>query len=155
MANKELVNWEAREYIIREKNTGWWIGFAIVVAALGTIAVLMKQYLFLVVIVLAAVALILHITRKPRTLHYSLSKDGLSEGNNLYTFDQFKSFGIVDDGKNHYSLVLVPKKRFGMRVIVFFPESEGEQIVDMFGARLPMEPVKSDLLDKLVRWLRI
>jgi hypothetical protein len=155
MAKKDLVNWEAREYIVRERNTGWWIGFVLVVIALSAVAILMKQYLFLAVIVLAAVALVLHITRKPRTLHYSLSKDGLSEGNNLYTFDQFKSFGIVDDGKSHYSLVLVPKKRFGMRVTVFFPESEGEQIVDMFGARLPMEPVKSDLLDQLVRWLRI
>lgn len=155
MAKKELVNWEAREYIVHERNVGWWIGFAIVVIALGVVAVLLKQFLFLAVIILAAIALILHITRKPRTLHYSLSKDGLSEGNNLYTFDQFKSFGVVDDGKNHYSLVLVPKKRFGMRVAVFFPESEGEQIVDMFGARLPMEPVKSDMLDKLVRWLRI
>ena len=155
MAKKDLVNWEAREYIVRERNTGWWIGFVLVVIALSAVAILMKQYLFLAVIVLAAVALVLHITRKPRTLHYSLSKDGLSEGNNLYTFDQFKSFGIVDDGKSHYSLVLVPKKRFGMRVTVLFPESEGEQIVDMFGARLPMEPVKSDLLDQLVRWLRI
>ncbi len=42
-----------------------------------------------------------------------------------------------------------------MRVTVFFPETEGEQIVDIFGARLPMEPVKLDLMDKLVRWLRI
>ena len=34
MAKKELVNWEAREYIVREKNTGWWIGFAVVVVAM-------------------------------------------------------------------------------------------------------------------------
>ena len=38
---------------------------------------------------------------------------------------------------------------------VFFPETEGEQIVDFFGERLPMEEVKLDLIDKLVRWLRI
>ena len=31
----------------------------------------------------------------------------------------------------------------------------GEQIVDFFGERLPMEEVKLDLIDKLVRWLRI
>jgi hypothetical protein len=38
---------------------------------------------------------------------------------------------------------------------VYFPEAEGEQIVDFFGERLPMEEVKLDFLDKLVRWLRI
>ena len=154
MAKKELVNWEAREYIVREKNTGWWIGFAVVVVALCVVAILIGQWLFLAVIVLAAISLALHVTRKPRTLHYSLSKDGLSEGNNLYAFGDFRSFGILSEN-NHYSLVLTPKKRFGMRVTVFFPETEGEQIVDIFGARLPMEPVKLDLMDKLVRWLRI
>lgn len=154
MAKKELVNWEAREYIVREKHTGWWIGFAVVVLVLCVVAILLQQWLFLVVVILAAISLTLHVTRKPRTLHYSLSKDGLSEGNNLYSFDEFKSFGILNEN-NHYSLVLVPKKRFGMRVTVFFPESEGEQIVDMFGERLPMEPVKLDFMDNLVRWLRI
>ena len=49
----------------------------------------------------------------------------------------------------------MPKRRFGTRVTVYFPESQGEQIVDMFGERLPMEQVKLDVLDKLVRFLRI
>lgn len=154
MAKDELINWEAREYIVQERNVGWWVGFALVVLVLAAIALFMKLYSFLVVIVVAAIALVVYVTREPRTLHYSLSKDGLSEGNNLYAFDEFKSFGILNED-NHYSLVLMPKKRFAMRVTVFFPEAEGEQIVDMFGARLPMEPVKLDLLDKMVRWLRI
>ena len=51
--------------------------------------------------------------------------------------------------------MLIPRKRFGARVTVYFPEAQGEQIVDMFGERLPMEQVKLDVLDKLVRFLRI
>ena len=65
-----------------------------------------------------------------------------------------KSFGVLNE-ENHYSIVLIPKQRFGARMTVFFPETEGEQIVDFFGERLPMEEVKLDLIDKLVRWLRI
>jgi hypothetical protein len=38
---------------------------------------------------------------------------------------------------------------------VYFPEAQGEEIVDAFGARLPMEPVEMDLLDKLIKFLRI
>jgi hypothetical protein len=38
---------------------------------------------------------------------------------------------------------------------VYFPEKQGEEIVDMFGLRLPMEEVKLDMIDKLVRLLRI
>jgi len=154
MADKIIVNWEAREFVEHKKNGGWYICFALVVAGLCTLAFFLKQWTFLALVIVAAITLIVYIMRPPRMLHYSLSDKGLSEGNNLYAFDQFKSFGVLRED-NHYCIMLVPKKRFGASVRVYFPEAEGEQIVDVFGARLPMEPVKLDMLDKLVRLLRI
>lgn len=154
MASKTIVNWEAREHIEYKKNAGWYVGLALVVIALGALAVFIKQWSFLLLVVVAAIALLTYTLRKPRMLHYSLSDKGLSEGNNLYSFDKFRAFGVLNEN-NHYCIVLVPKARFATRVRVYFPETEGEQIVDIFGARLPMEPVKLDMLDKLVRFLRI
>lgn len=154
MANKTIVNWEAKEYVEYKKNAGWYICLAVVTLILCGLAIWLKQYSFLALIVVAVIALLTYVLRAPRTLHYSLSSKGLSEGNNLYAFDQFKSFGVLNDN-NHYSIVLIPKKRFAPRMFVGFPESEGEQIVDIFGGRLPMEPVKLDAIDQLIRWLRI
>ncbi len=154
MAKKTLVNWEAREYIEYKKNTGWYVGLAVVTVVLCAIAIWLQQWTFLLLIIVAVIALLTYTMRSPRLLHYSLSEKGLSEGNNLYLFSDFRSFGVLSEN-NHYSIVLMPKKRFGTRVVVYFPETEGEQIVDVFGARLPMEPVKLDLLDRLVRFLRI
>ena len=114
----------------------------------------MQQWKFLLLIIVAVIALLTYTMRSPRLLHYSLSDKGLSEGNNLYLFNDFRSFGILNEN-NHYSIILMPRKRFGARVVVYFPEAEGEQIVDVFGSKLPMEPVKLDLLDKLVRFLSI
>ena len=154
MANKTLVNWEAREYIEYKKNTGWYIGLAAITIGLCAVAIFMQQWTFLLLIVVAVVALLTYTLRSPRLLHYSLTDKGLSEGNNLYVFSDFRSFGVLNEN-NHYSIVLMPKKRFGSRVTVYFPEAEGEQFVDVFGAHLPMEPVKLDLLDRLVKFLRI
>ncbi len=154
MANKTIVNWEAREYIEYKKNGGWYFGLFLVVAALCALAVFLQQWTFLALVIVAAIALLTYTVRPPRMLHYSLSDKGLSEGNNLHPFSQFKSFGVLNEN-NHYCIVLVPTKRFGTRMRVYFPETEGEQIVDVFGARLPMEPVKLDMLDRLVRFLRI
>ena len=148
------MNWEAREYIEYKKNTGWYIGLAAITIGLCAVAIFMQQWTFLLLIVVAVVALLTYTLRSPRLLHYSLTDKGLSEGNNLYVFSDFRSFGVLNEN-NHYSIVLMPKKRFGSRVTVYFPEAEGEQIVDVFGAHLPMEPVKLDLLDRLVKFLRI
>ena len=154
MASKTIINWQAKEYIERKKTGGWYIGLAVVTAGLVALSIWLQYYSFLAVIVAAVIALIVYITRAPRTLTYSLTEDGISEGNNLHPFDKFKSFGIFNED-NHYSIILIPKARFGTRMTVYFPEAEGEQIVDFFGERLPMEEVHLDLVDKLVRWLRI
>jgi hypothetical protein len=122
--------------------------------ALVAISVLLQWWTFTILVVLSAIALIIYSVRPPRTLHYSLTSKGLSEGNNLYSYDDFRSFGVLNDDGN-YAIVLTPRKRFSPRVMVFFPKESGEKIVDAFGARLPMEEVQLDFLDKIVKKLRI
>ena len=147
------MNWEAEEYIQRDKNTGWYIGFAAVTLALVVVSVLLKWWTFTALVVLSAVAIMIYSMRPPRKIHYSLSSKGISEGNNLYNFEDFKSFGVLQDEKN-FAIVLTPRKRFSPRVTIYFPEGKGEEIVDGFGGRLPMEEVRLDFLDKLVKFLR-
>ena len=87
-------------------------------------------------------------------LHYELDNDGLTEGAKKYNYADYRAFGVMAEGQ-HFSIVLIPRKRFSPRVTVYFPEQSGEAIVDAFGARLPMEEVKLDFLDRIVRFLRI
>lgn len=151
---KDVITWEAEEYIVREKNTWWYVGLVAVSLVLVGLAVLAQAWTFLAVIVLSVVALLVYTLRPPRMLQYTLTNKGLSEGEKLYDYSEFKAFGILREG-NHFAIVLTPRKRFSPRVTVFFPQSQGEEIVDAFGARLPMEEVKLDLLDKLIKFLRI
>ena len=155
MAKKiENVNWDAREYIPRDKNVGWYVGLVIVCLALIFVAVWLSWWTFIILIVLSGIALVIYSVRPPRVLHYSLSNKGLTEGSNLYKYEDFKSFGMLQDG-DKFAIILTPRKRFAPGVKVYFPEEQGEKIVDAFGARLPMEEVKLDFLDKVVNFLRI
>ena len=153
-SSNEIINWDAREYIPRDKNTGWYVGLAVVSLALCGVGIWLKAITFVLLIVVSVVALILYSIRPPRVLHYSLSDKGLSEGNKLYAYEDYKSFGVLKEDEN-FAIVLTPRKRFGLGVTVYFSQKDGEKIVDAFGARLPMEEVKMDLLDKLVKILRI
>ena len=152
--SKEIVNWDAKEYVQRDKNVGWYVGLVIVTIILIAISVLLQWWTFTALIVLSALALIVYSVRPPRELHYSLSNKGLSEGNRLYDYTEYKSFGVLNESGT-FAIVLTPRKRFSPRVTVYFPEERGEEIVDAFGARLPMEEVKQDFLDKLLKFLRI
>jgi len=102
-----------------------------------------------------AVAIVIYIRRPPRTLTYALSPaQGLYVGETLYNFNDFKAFGLIKDGE-HHSIMLIPRKRFSPGVSVYFPEEAGERIVDILGQRLPMETLKLDIVDLVVRKLRL
>ena len=153
MANK-VINWQAEEYVAREKNAGWYILLVLIAGLFSAAAIYFQQWTFLVLIIVAVIALIVYSLRTPRMIHYSLTDKGVSEGNKLHEFGNFKSFGVlIEDG--HCSIVLTPKQRFAPRETIYFHQTQGEEIVDAFGAKLPMEEVKLDFLDKIVRFLRI
>lgn len=150
------VSWTAHEYIHLEKGGMWYVLFVLV--ALGLIAVdvfLLRSYTFSALVVVMSIALIIYSRRPPRNLQYTLSlKQGLYVGEKLYSFNDFKEFGIIKDGDNH-SIMLIPAKRFAPGLSVYFPEESGEEIVDILGNRLPMRPLKLDFVDLLVRRLRL
>lgn len=152
----EPVHWSAKEYIPGQKNWIWFILFAFVI--LGLIAAdffFIKSYTFSILVVVMGASLIVYTQRPPKEIDYTLSGDqGLYIGEKLYHFSEFKAFGLLRD-KDQHSIMLIPIKRFALGVSVYFPEEAGERIVDILGARLPMETMKIDLIDNIVRKLRL
>ena len=150
----ERVDWEAEEYVVRDRNAGWYIGLFVVAAGLIALSVWQGWWTFLVLVVLCVVVILTSNLKPPRKIKYSLDTKGLTEGGTLHKYEEYRAFGILKEGP-HYSIVLIPKKRFGVQTKVYFSEANGEKIVDALGMRLPMEDVKLDLVDKLVNFLRI
>lgn len=154
--NTEPVHWTASEYVHGEKNWIWFVIFAIVVIALVAIdLILIQSYTFSVLVVVMAAAVLVYSRRSPKEVSYTLSIDqGLYIGEKLYHFSDFKSFGLIRDNDQH-SIMLIPIKRFAPGVSVYFPDEVGERIVDILGARLPMENLKLDMIDIIVRQLHL
>ena len=155
LVERDPVHWQATEYIQRDKNALWYLLFGIVVLGLIALAIfLMKAWTFAILVAVMAAAVIVYTNRPPRVLNYTLSSKGLYINDRLYGLGEFKSFAVVKD-LHEFSVVLVPTKRFAPVVSVYFPESAGEQIVDILGSYLPMEERDLDFIDKLVRKLRL
>lgn len=154
--DEKIVHWSAEEYISQEKNGLWFLVFGLsVLTLIATDLFLIKSYTFSVLVIVMAISIVVFSRRSPRTINYTLSVDqGLYVGEKLYSFNDFKAFGLVEDTGRH-SVVLIPIKRFSPSVSVYFPSEFGEQIVDIFGSRLPMEKLKLDAVDVLVRKLRL
>jgi len=156
LTNDDPVNWTAQEYIHLEKGGLWFAIFIAVILAVVILDILLLHaYTISLLAIVIGVAIIVYSRRAPRTMHYALSpSQGLYVGERLYHFEEFKAFGMVRDGE-HFSIMLLPVKRFAPGVSVYFPEEAGEQIIDVLGKRLPMEDLKLDAIDIVTRWLRL
>lgn len=154
--NTEPVHWTASEYVHGEKNWIWFTLFAVVVILLIALdLIFIQSYTFSALVVVMATAVLVYSNRSPKEVSYTLSVDqGLYIGERLYHFSDFKSFGLIQDHEQH-SIMLIPIKRFAPGVSVYFPDEVGERIVDILGARLPMENLKLDMIDVIVRKLHL
>lgn len=151
-----VVEWQAQEYITTDKNPIWYIGLGIFV--LGSIAldVLLLKTFFtvsLLAVVIAIVLIVMHV-RPARMIHYKLDGEGLYVDEQLYPLADYKSFGVLHDGKEN-TVHLIPVKRFKPSLQVYFPVESGEAIVDSLSARLPMEELHLDFVDRIVHLFRL
>ncbi len=154
--DSDPVHWSATEYIHQDKNALWFVIFAIIVVVFIAVDILLlKSYTFSALVVVMAISVVVYSRRPPRQIDYTLSGDqGLYVGEKLYHFSEFRAFGVIRD-RQHNSIMLIPIKRFSPGVSVYFPEEVGEQIVDILGARLPMNILKLDMIDVIIRKLRL
>jgi len=150
----EQIEWEAPEYVVPEKGGLWFLILGLVAAGGLAVSIWFQQWVWVVLIIVIVIALITRSVVKPRVVKYKLDEKGLREGEKLYEIEDYKTFGVIREGSDFY-VSLRPKTRFGLRLNVVIPGNKGEKIVDFLGARMPMEDVKEDFFDKLVRWLKI
>ena len=92
------VSWQAEEYIVRDHNFWWYVGLFVVAAGLSVLAVLFQGWTFLILIILSVVTILVYSLRPPRTINYQLDNKGLKEENKLHSYEDFRSFGILDYG---------------------------------------------------------
>ena len=150
-----LIRWEAPEYAHHERSAIWYVIFGLVTLVLVIVAILIiKSITFAILVPVMAVALFVYTQHAPEVIRYTLSRKGLHINDKLFTYSQFKSFGVVEHNGMH-SVVLVPRKRFQLGQTVYFPTEVGEQLVDMLAARLPMKELSPDALDRLLARLRL
>ncbi len=149
------VQWQGPEYIVQPKTSTWYLLFGIVVLVLIAVAALLIQsWSFAILVPVMAAALIMYINRPPRMIQYVLSGKGLYINEVLHPLTEFRSFGVREE-HGVQALVFVPVKRFKPGLTVYFPPEMGEAVVDILGARMPMEEMQPDFFDKLIRRLRL
>ncbi len=146
--------WQASEYIEHEKDMKWYLLLLVIVIVLLVVDYfLIQSWTFALLIVVMAAAVVLYAKRPAQVMEYRLTPQSLTINDKHFSLHDFRAFGVVKEG-SFYSVSLIPLKRFSPAVNVYFPPEDGEQIVDVFGSVMPMQELKTGIIDKLANKIR-
>ncbi len=154
LQGQPLFSWEAPEYPHYEKGTLWYI----VVVILGLLALILsiifRQWILILVIVLAIAFIIQFGRRKPQLKNFSIYENGIDKDGNIYLFEQAKSFWFIETG-NEVSLNFEPLKKFSPIVIIPLSDIELQKLHPILTKYLPEQKREEGWIDRTSKRLKL
>jgi hypothetical protein len=90
-----FFSWIVDEYDTHQRTIVWYAAAGLISFFLLIFAVFTKNFLFAVIIIIAALIFVLRDNDSPEKVRISIVDEGLMIGQKFYDFDDFKNFAVV------------------------------------------------------------
>ncbi len=90
-----LAKWNFTEFIKHERSKSWYFGAVISILFLLIYSFLTVNFLFAVIIIIAAISFFLIYRREPGQVTFAITEDGLGADDRFFPYDEIKDFYII------------------------------------------------------------
>jgi|GEM_PF-3214985 len=143
----QVFEWNSEEFEYHEKGTNWKWGLVTVAAVFVLLFALTGNWMAAIVAVVASLVIYQYAFKKPRILHYIVSRDGITVGEQTIGFDEFVSYWISDDGWLYFN------KKWRPRLTIRLNSVDPEALDDFLAIFL--EKVARSDRDSADRWSNV
>lgn len=150
----DVVKWTASEFVAHDKSSEWYTLLVMgTVAAAGLMYAINRDFITVVVVLVAGLLFGVYGAHKPKQLEYRVDMRGVGMGGKFYGYDEFQSFSIIPEGA-FSGLVLMPLKRFAVPINIYYAPEDEDKIMEIVSSQLPYEQRRRDAVDSLMRKVR-
>lgn len=146
------IVWTAQEHSHTEKTTDWFWALGIVAVSSAVVAVLFKNILFGVLILVGASTMALLAARESRERTFALTPRGIMIDDQLFPYKMLVSFWIQDRETDHPVLIIDAQRFMVPHIISTLENADAEQIQAYLEKYLPeietVEPLGQRILEK-------
>ena len=142
----EILEWQMEEPNFSPKSDEWYWALSIFGLAIVVFSIILKNYLFIIIVALAALIIYSSKNKKLELLDFRLDGEGLCIGSKIYLYDNFESFWIFSD---HAELAFHYKRHFTPLLTIPFRNSDELQIRKILLRYLPENEEEQSLVDLL------
>lgn len=154
---KILASWTFQEFIKYQRNIGWYIITSLVSIGLLIWAILTANFLFALIIILAAIIVILHRRREPSEIAFQITEDGIKIGSKFYEWEDLKNFWIIYEPPEVKSLYINSRNPLTPALSVPIGDKNPVEI-----RRILLDYIEEDLTkkdesatDQLEKWMKL
>jgi uncharacterized membrane protein YobD (UPF0266 family) len=148
---EEKVGWQGPEHFHIEKTLDWYWAVGIISLASAVAAVLLNNFIFAILIVLAAFTLMMIASRTPRTVEMEVNDSGIVFGEFYYPYKSLESYDIEQVPELR---ILIKTKRLWMPVVIIpAHDADTEKIGKILSKHLKFEDLKESVAHKIFEYL--
>lgn len=124
MNTEEKLEWSALEYEEKSRSNDWFWALGIIVFTAAAAAMIYNNYFFATLIILSGAMLGFLAMKKPELVHYELNAKGFVVHNNLYPYENIKSFWVqkenfpTDVKDKLKPMLFIKSERFFMPIVL-------------------------------------
>ncbi len=149
----EKISWQGYEYDHNEKSSDWFWALGIIALSSAVTAIIFKNILFALLIIIAAFTVALFAAKKPHLTHFEINRHGVSIDDTLYPFKTLEAFWIDEDEHGHHSLILKSERLMTPYIIIPLTESIApEDIRDTLLTKLDEEELHEPIFHKALEF---
>ena len=151
-----MLRWSAYEHEHIERGSDWYWALGIVAVSVALTSLLLHDFLFSVLILLAAVTIALHSRTPPDISRFELSEKGLRINGRLHRFDEVISFWIDEEHHKGRPLLLIDTVKFmSPNIIIPLEHIEPKLVRTYLLERCEETPMKEPLSHKIFEFLNL
>lgn len=151
--SKTKISWKTPEYEYYPKNKKWIAILGIAAAILFLIGLLLKNYLFCILIGLSFFAIAIYAFRKPEIIKITIDYKGIKIDNILYKYENLRSFWIFYDPPIK-ELSLRSKKTIMPYIKIPFNDQSPTKIRKILIQHLPEKKHRESIIENLARQIK-
>lgn len=113
-----FFSWEFPEYIKYKRTKWWYLGMGLFGGLLMIYAIVAKNFLFALIIVMVGIIIFLYEAKEPLTVKFKITEDGLELGDNFFLWKEIKNFWVIYEPPTIKNLYVDFKNIFRPRISV-------------------------------------
>lgn len=141
----DAINWQIEERPEVPGNSQWLLALAIIGFAVVVFGALLKNYLLIIIVALAAFIVYARKFKKPEMHDFRLDNEGVAIDGRLYSYENFESFWIFP----HNEIAFRKKHHLTPLLIVPFNSNKESKIRKILENHLPEHEEEESFLDLL------